>query len=33
VVRSSFTCVVLNRRVGVIGLYVLIAIVLSLTSR
>jgi hypothetical protein len=27
VVRSSFTCVVLKRKVGVIGLYVLIAIV------
>src|SRR6266568_1133399 len=33
VVRSSFTCVVLKRRVGVIGLYVLIAIVFVLESR
>src|SRR5579863_10719726 len=32
VVRSSFTCVVLKRRVGVIGLYVLIAIVFVLGS-
>jgi len=29
---SSFTCVVLKRRVGVIGLYVLIAIVFVLKS-
>jgi hypothetical protein len=32
VVISSFTCVVLNRSVGVIGLYVLIAIVFVLKS-